>query len=91
MISYLRPPLLRSDIADAKTLTPDAIGLELSRSAISGDRSRIAKSDSIPLRQDATTSKSCSEPRMLIRPLKNTGHPSAMTMLAQLMTHRNQR
>jgi hypothetical protein len=31
-----------SVIADARTLTPDAIGIELSRSAISGHRFRIA-------------------------------------------------
>jgi hypothetical protein len=31
-----------SDIADARTSTPDTIGIELSRSAISGDRFRIA-------------------------------------------------
>src|SRR5262249_27045418 len=31
-----------SAIADAKTLIPDALGIELSSSAISGDRSRIA-------------------------------------------------
>jgi hypothetical protein len=34
------------DIADAKTLIPDPIRIELSSSAISGDRSRIALSDS---------------------------------------------
>ena len=75
-----------SDIADAKTLTPDAIDIELSSSAISGERSRIALSDSNPLQQVATTSKSRSERRTLIRPHKNTGHPSAMTTLTQLMT-----
>ena len=31
-----------SDIADARPLTPDTIGIELSRSAISADRFRIA-------------------------------------------------
>jgi len=76
-----------SDVAAARISGPARPGKEMSSTAMSGDKARMACMHFVPSLQLATTLKPFCAWRRVVRPHRTTGWRSAMTTLTQRNAH----
>ena len=76
-----------SNVAAARISAPVRPGKEMSSTAMSGDKARMAWRHFVPSPQLATTLNPFSARRRAVRPHRTTGWRSAMTTLTQLTAH----